>query len=116
MRLAAHGRRLRAVPVHSEVIQGDDDVTRCTNPRMVFPVARVTRISDPATSWLRLTQFAIGLACWAAVVAARTAANKANKQMRFNRLVMEGLSGHYTSTHVAPISSVASTACCLAHS
>ena len=30
--------------------------------------------------------------------------------MRFNRLVMEGLSGHYTSTHAAPISSGASTA------
>ena len=71
-----------------ELIASDSAVTRCTNPRMVFPVARVTRISDPATSWLRLTQFAIGLACWAAAVAARTVANKANKQMRFNRLVM----------------------------
>ena len=95
------------------LIASDSAVTRSTNPRMVFPAARVTRISDPATSWLRLAQFAIGLACWAAAAAARTAANKANKQMRFNRLVMEGLSGHYASTHVAPISSVASPASCL---
>ncbi len=70
------------------LIASASGVTRCTNPRRIFPVARVTRISEPGTSWLRLAQFPIGLACWAAAVAARVAANRAGKKMCLDFLVM----------------------------
>jgi hypothetical protein len=71
------------------LIASDSGVTRCMNPRRVFPFASVTRISAPVTSWLRLAQFAIGLACWAAAVAARVAANRAGKKMRLGILFIK---------------------------
>ena len=60
------------------LIASESSVTCCKNPRSVRPEIRVTRISDPAASWLRVDQFAIGLAGCAAATAARVAANRAD--------------------------------------
>src|ERR1019366_3919170 len=75
----------------------DSGVTRCMNPRRVLPFASVTRISAPVTRWLRLAQFAMGLACWAAAVAARAAANRAGKKMCLGVPFIKGFAYQSTS-------------------